>query len=449
MIFEFTQLFFYKFLFMGELIVAEALFVFRFKRRNHFVFRVIICIAVCFLVALFCPILSYSAIYSSAMFMLFFIVVLFMIKFCFKEPMINVLFSGMAGYTTQHIAYELYELLATLGDAGKSGFYGDEHAGLFSGPVSVMFYIASYTLCYWLSFAFFALKIRKNEDLELTNYVLLLLLAMVIVFDIVLSLILTYHAQQSQDTMFVVGICVYNIVCCYLVLIIQFEFFVRRKLEKELILSNELRSKEREQYYIAKENVELINEKCHDLKHQIRAIGKNMVISDSALKQISDVISIYDSTVKTGNETLDIILTEKSLLCNKRGVNLTCMVDGKQLGFMAEDDIFSLFGNLIDNAIEAVVGLEEDKRSIGITVKMVGTFLSVNIHNYFKHKIEFVGGLPVTTKSEKTYHGFGMRSVRRICDKYNGDMVIRSDGGVFNVNILFQIDKENEKEGTV
>lgn len=441
--FELTQLFYYKFLFMGELIVAEAMFTFRFKRRTLFPVRCALAIVLCFLIALFFPIMSYGPYYTSFMFTSFFVIVLLAIKFCFKEPMINVLFSGIAGYTTQHIAYELYELLVTVSGIGTSGFYGEEAIGLFQSPVSVVFYIASYILCYWIGFAFFALKIRKNEDLELTNYVLLLLIAMVLIFDIVLSLFLTYHAQKNKDNIFVVAICIYNIVCCYLVLIIQFEFFVRRKLEKELILSNQLRIKEREQYIIAKENVELINEKCHDLKHQIRAIGKNMVVNEVALKKIADLINIYDSTLKTGNETLDIILTEKSLLCNKKGVNLSCIVDGKQLGFMAEDDIFSLFGNLIDNAIEAVVDLEEDKRSIGIIVKMVGTFLSINIHNYYKNEISFVDGLPVTTKHDKNYHGFGMRSVRRICDKYNGDMVIRTDDGVFNVNILFQPAAEN------
>lgn len=441
--FELTQLFYYKFLFMAELIVAEAMFVFRFKRRNYFPLRCVAAVVICFLVALFFPILSYSAYYTSFMFTSFFVVVLLAIKLCFKEPMINVLFSGIAGYTTQHIAYELYELLVTVSGVGMSGFYGDESAGLFQSPVNVVFYISSYILCYWIGFAFFAVKIRKNEDLELKNYVLLLLIAMVIIFDIVLSLFLTSHAQKNKDDIFVVAICIYNIVACYLVLIIQFEFFVRRKLEKELILSNQLRIKEREQYIIAKENVELINEKCHDLKHQIRTIGENMVVNEAALKKIVDVISIYDSTLKTGNETLDIILTEKSLLCNKKGVNLSCIVDGKQFGFMAEDDIFSLFGNLIDNAIEAVVDLEDDKRSIGIIVKMAGAFLSINIHNYFKNEICFVDGLPVTTKRDKNYHGFGMRSVRRICDKYNGDMVIRTDNGVFNVNILFQPDAEN------
>lgn len=439
MMFVPTQLFWYKFLFMTELIVAEALFVFRFKRRNLFALRCAGAVVFCYLVALFFPAHTYGALYSSCMFTTFFVVVLVALKFCFREPLINILFSGMAGYTTQHIAYELYELLVTASGIGMSGFYGEEVQGLFSEPVSIVFYIGSYLLCYWISLGFFALKIRKNEDLELTNYVLLLLLAMVIMFDIVLSLFLTYHAQQNNDSIFVIAICIYNIVCCYLILIIQFEFFVRRKLEKELILSNQLRIKEKEQYTIAKENVELINEKCHDLKHQIRAIGENMVIGEAALKKISDVITIYDSNVKTGNETLDIILTEKSLLCNKKDVKLSCIVDGKRLDFMAEDDIFSLFGNLIDNAIEAVVNLEEDKRSIGIIVKMVGTFLSVNIHNYFANEVSFVDGLPVTTKRDRNFHGFGMRSVRRICDKYDGDLVIRTEGGVFNVNILFQL----------
>ena len=106
---------------------------------------------------------------------------------------------------------------------------------------------------------------------------------------------------------------------------------------------------------------------------------------------------------------------------------------------MREDDIYSLFGNLIDNAVDAVLSLEESKRVISLKVREVGTMLSVNVHNYYEHKIEFEDGLPVTTKQDKAYHGYGMKSVKYICNKYGGDLSIMAADNVFNINILFPV----------
>ena len=115
-------------------------------------------------------------------------------------------------------------------------------------------------------------------------------------------------------------------------------------------------------------------------------------------------------------------------------------MDGERLGFMREEDIYSLFGNLIDNAIDAVRPLAEGKRVIGLRVKAAETLLSVNIHNYYEHALTFVSGMPQTTKPEKEYHGFGLKSVRYICGRYGGDMSINTDGGIFNINIMFSLD---------
>ena len=57
----------------------------------------------------------------------------------------------------------------------------------------------------------------------------------------------------------------------------------------------------------------------------------------------------------TGNHALDVILTEKSLICKQKEIKLTCMADGKQLAFMQTTDLYSIFGNLLNNSIEAAL----------------------------------------------------------------------------------------------
>ena len=54
----------------------------------------------------------------------------------------------------------------------------------------------------------------------------------------------------------------------------------------------------------------------------------------------------------------------------------------------------------------------------------------------------FSDGLPMTTKQEKAHHGFGVKSMRRITEKYDGDLSMNAEDGVFTLNILFPLKTE-------
>lgn len=216
------------------------------------------------------------------------------------------------------------------------------------------------------------------------------------------------------------------------------------KLESELKFTERLWEEKRKQYDITKENIDLVNQKCHDLKHQIRKIGKKSM-SPEAVGEIEDIVSIYDSPVQTGNETLDIIITEKSLICNRNGIKLCCMVDGKALGFISSIDLYALFGNILDNAIEAVAPLDKSDKVISLSVNIKNKFAVVNTYNKCEISPEFVEGLPKTTKGDSSIHGYGMKSMRMICDKYGGEFSVTVKDGLFTLNMLFPI-KDGEAQ---
>lgn len=196
------------------------------------------------------------------------------------------------------------------------------------------------------------------------------------------------------------------------------------------------------QYALQKENINLINIKCHDLKHQIRQFATKGAIDTQYIAEIEDIINIYDSTVKTGNEVLNVILTEKSLMCHNKKIKLNCMVDGSGLNRVKQGDLYALFGNILDNSIEAVTQVaEEDKRVIGLNVHTIKKFVSIKVDNYFVGKVNFSeDGLPETTKGNADYHGYGMRSIQAIIDKYGGTMNIEvKDGEVFVLSIVLPL----------
>ena len=222
---------------------------------------------------------------------------------------------------------------------------------------------------------------------------------------------------------------------------LQIALLHETELTRRYTVIEELLAAEQKKERMTAENVELINRKCHDLKHQIAALRsmENGSERDAYISEIENAVLFYESAAPTGNDTLDLILMEKKLYCQEHGIRLTCIVDGAPLARIDRMDLYSLFGNAIDNAIESVLGEEPQKRVIGLRVGKRGAFLSIHIENYVRREVKLSGGLPVTSKADKSYHGFGVLSIKRIVEKYHGSMSIRSDGNLFRLDILIPL----------
>lgn len=193
-------------------------------------------------------------------------------------------------------------------------------------------------------------------------------------------------------------------------------------------------------YRISEESVRLVNQKYHDLKHQI-ALLRSEISSDSKLAyldQMEQDIRSYEAQNKTGNDVLDTVLTAKSLQCQREGIGLTVTADGSALHFMQPMDISILFGNALDNAIESVGMLSDrEKRLIHLTINRQKNFVRIHMENCYEGELKFVNGMPVTNKQDTNFHGFGIKSIRSIVDKYDGSMTIHAENGWFELRILF------------
>lgn len=234
---------------------------------------------------------------------------------------------------------------------------------------------------------------------------------------------------------------IYASICCAFVLYSQVKQQKQLSLQEELAMQRQLWLKHKAQYEMAKETVEIINQKCHDLKYQIEALRK---ISDheeqkKAIDSMEESVTIYDSVVNTENEYLNTVLTEKSLLCKKNSITLTCIADGNILGFMDAVDLYTLFGNALDNAMEAVMKLKAEERFINLLLYEKAGLIFIQIENYFQGEIQMEEGLPVTTKTEKAYHGFGVKSIVEIVEKYHGFVTIETENQIFLLRITILV----------
>lgn len=227
---------------------------------------------------------------------------------------------------------------------------------------------------------------------------------------------------------------------CGTLLYLQHELFKKSYIRQELDTLNQLWMQQKAQYALARKNIMLINRKCHELKHQIRAmramVGDEKVVY---LKELEKSVRIYDAIAKTGNEVLDTVLTEKSLYCEANHIQAHCIADGSLLDFMDPVDLYTLFANALDNAIEHVQTIQDpDKRIIDVLVYAENKLLAIQVSNPVARDIRFgADGLPLSTKaSADGCHGFGLKSIRHAVEKYNGFLTVKVEDGCFHLRIL-------------
>ena len=438
---QLTSLFVYKLQFMAALLIAQGMFLLRLPLRSRFPLRTAAAAAGCFLMALVFPILNYDALYTSVMFLVFFALTIPAARLCFDTGWRGCVFCTVAGYSVQHLASVCYDIVLTIcGFSGTTQVYSSAAARFDPIPTAIFFEV--YALVYWGLYQIFGRRLKKDEEVTIQRPSLLVLAALVVLVEIVLNAFVTYHKYENLDLVYYLAASLTNVICSLSVLVILFSLLLQKSLENELEVVYQMWRQEQKQYEISKQTIDLINVKCHDMKHQIRAISRQTSIDPAALEEMESVISIYGTIVKTGNQALDIILAEKNLYCQKNGVTISCIADGAKLNFMADSDIYSLFGNLLDNAIRSLVALEPDKRVISFSVRAEHALLSINSHNYYGGEIHLERGLPVSDQAKTGYHGFGIKSMVLIVEKYGGTISFHAKNQVFNLNILFPLDPD-------
>lgn len=345
-----------------------------------------------------------------------------------KMPFRVSLFYAISAYVLQHFSYQLAQLWYTAG-----GMVFDNVI------VSTVLNLATFILLYVFFFLFLPKNIQfRNEKLSKNKTVFTMAFITVFVYILLHSLSMNSpYFSDERDLYFNL----YGAASSFAVLALLFSISRNNALETEKDNLAIIAKAQSEQYQLSKETIDLINIKCHDMRHFVRSFAD--AENHEEQEEIRKRIAIYDASAKTGSPAMDVVLMEQSLICEKNEIEFTHFIDPLGLSVLSEAETYSLFGNAISNAVRACSFLPKEKRAIHIVVKTVGNFASIRIENPYEGELSFANGLPQSDKGDDANHGFGLLSIRATVNKHGGTLLIDHNNGVFRLLITMPLNRQN------
>lgn len=221
------------------------------------------------------------------------------------------------------------------------------------------------------------------------------------------------------------------------ILLEKFNEYIRLNYEQNMMIQE---SKLKELYYkeIDKNNLKL-RKISHDIKNRLLPLidlnEENIEFAKATIQSLFDEYSNIEGEIFTKNNALNSICKIKLVSAKSLNIKVIYEIDLPEVINISYGDMGIVFGNLLDNAIEACEWVEEDLRFIDLKVKLFNDCMLVTLENS-KHPDYKVDKGFKTIKKDKVSHGFGMRSIRDIVNKYEGTLEAEDLKDRFRINIM-------------
>lgn len=176
----------------------------------------------------------------------------------------------------------------------------------------------------------------------------------------------------------------------------------------------------------------------HDMKNHLLVLEGNQgtQVTRQMAQELRSQIADYENYIHTGNDFLDIIIRDKAEKAHEKHIDFSAFIDFGGIDFIEPLDISTLFGNGIDNAIEASEKLPDEQRVILVKAGQVQNFVSILIENNCSDEVHTEGH---TTKADKFLHGFGISNMKKAAEKYGGTCTTTQENGKFTLKILLPV----------
>ena len=410
-----------------QYLLCTFLFSKKLPRRKHFF--IILPIVVIFYIAWAC-LLGYlrslwpnSSIFKMLATLSFYSLTLMTLIICYKEKQwTNTLLTWVTALSIREIVDVTYTLVSLFtGHNPRESILMLFDNMYLNSLIFDLFHVLVVLFLYWL----FRKKINTIKDKSISLKIVTISLMMLLALVIIKTFIIIFATSNLE--LYTCCEALMGLVCLLLLLIRtnilkESSYKLDHQIMTQVLISNQA------QYEALKTNIEVINMKAHDMRHQLEKYQDKL--TQEEVNSIQKSIDVYDKNINTGNPVLDTVLYSESLICDKNKIRFTYLCEGKGLEHFPSSQLYYLFSNIIDNAIEASKDVEEENKIISFNIKCKNNQIVIDECNYFKGERNIQNGLIHTTKQERR-HGYGMKSIRMIVSDNNGTMNVRTQGNMF------------------
>ena len=313
-----------------------------------------------------------------------------------------------------------------------------------------LFYLLISGIYFWLR------SEKKEKLLPIRNLQLLGMMFPFILYLVVRRQQYKMMAELTGKAWFSWDLLQYAIAACALIVMATTKQMVKTQLERNELLTEKMLFTQREQQYLVqKEAVEAVNRRYHDLKHYVHAVEALLKLDEEEkapekglskneintrqrqgltefLQSLKQEIAPYERRQETGNEVMDILLAERMAQCEKLQIRLIPYIDARRLDLLQVTDLCALFGNAMDNAVEATQRLKYvNMKEIEVKIGTSDEFLVMNFRNFYDGEPKL--------KTNDELHGYGLRNIREIVARYQGSMDYGVTGQEFQLSILIPL----------
>lgn len=215
-------------------------------------------------------------------------------------------------------------------------------------------------------------------------------------------------------------------------------YYLRNKAKQDKIRMEQLQMQYA--YYRDKQQEEeKVRSIYHDLKNHLLVLqsqtGNSQSVQNS-VAELNEQMAEYANYYRTGNDFLDIIIRDKAKVAREKQIDFSVIIHFEAGAFIEPLDISTIFGNALDNAIEASEKLPIDKRMITVKAACIRDMLIITVENNRLNEQNFENK---TTKEDKFLHGFGLSNIKKAVEKYGGSYTANAEKDVFKLKIVIPV----------
>lgn len=216
--------------------------------------------------------------------------------------------------------------------------------------------------------------------------------------------------------------------------------FQKRRYEIDSLHFMEMRNKLLQENYQNLNQAYTANAKLyHDFNNHMNVLYQFLIRGDTkmAMEYLDNISEPVHETMKkiwTGNDVVDVVINSKLSKMEKENIKVSVNVEFPGNTDILQNDVCTILSNLLDNAIEACEKNKDlSNKWINITIRTINQMILFKIENGLEEKPRFKNMKLITTKVDKTFHGWGMKSVGTAIEKYDGVMQYAVEENKFSV----------------